>query len=84
MRTTNFSALLLVIFCLTALSACGDYKNGKTSETASKGLHDENMAEWHITRSEESLASQKPAGGTNLVIPHNFLNEINMTRENRP
>lgn len=64
MRTTSFSALLLVIFCLTALSACGDYKNSKTSETASKGLHDENMAEWHITRSEESLASQKPAGGT--------------------
>ena len=30
------------------------------------------------------LTPELAQGGIGLVIPHNFLNEINMTRENRP
>ena len=81
MRTTSFSALLLVIFCLTVLSACGDYKNSKTSETASKGLHDENMAEWHMTRSEESLVDKKPTGGARRQGKEILIKTIKFTED---
>ena len=81
MRTTSFSALLLVILCLTALSACSDYKNSKTSETASKDLHDENMAEWHMTRSEESLVDKKPAGGARRQGKEILIKAIKFTED---
>ncbi|RRN45575.1 hypothetical protein EHV23_05215 [Lautropia dentalis] len=81
MKTMNFSALLLVISCLTALPACSDYKNSKTSETASKDLHDESMAEWRITRSEESLADKKSAGDTSRQGKEILIKAIKFTED---
>ena len=44
-----------------------------------------NRVFWYLQRDTKSkIHIQSGRRVVDLVIPHNFLNEINMTRENRP